>query len=461
MHYRGAHLLLGLLVAASASIFNVYDYGAKGDGVSLDTHSIQSAINDAIAAGGGVVLLPGSNRPTFLSAGLILGSHVIFRIEANATLLASPRFSDFKDVITVSITDEGGSTVEKRPAPLILFGSCAKPVYSPVPRCDAWNRLVNVTVDGGGVLDGSGEAWWDGKKYGMVAGIAPHILFPFYVTELRIADVTLTRSPFWHLHILACKSVTVTGITIDAGIAFNSTVYPTDNVDGIDINSCQDVLVENSDIKAGDDCVVVYHMHEAEMETRNILVRNTTCRTPFSVAGNGRNVSISNVTFENCTVQGNLTYNDHRFRPRWWQSALRIKANRFCNANIRDIIFRDIIVTDVDLAVDFTMYYACQNISSANYEDCVQGQLARQNGGIKPLVQRIRFERIRGTAWRRGWVRCLAESPCRDISFAGLDVRAKEQMICENIVPWPPECGSAARWNGTTSHQNYVLGNGG
>ena len=60
----------------------------------------------------------------------------------------------------------------------------------------------------------------------------PHILFPFYVERLVVRDLTLRRSPWWTVHILACKDVLLSNIYIDAEVAFDSTVYPTDNVDG-------------------------------------------------------------------------------------------------------------------------------------------------------------------------------------------------------------------------------------
>ena len=60
----------------------------------------------------------------------------------------------------------------------------------------------------------------------------PHILFPFYVEHLVVRDLTLRRSPWWTVHILACKDVLLSNIYIDAEVAFDSAVYPTDNVDG-------------------------------------------------------------------------------------------------------------------------------------------------------------------------------------------------------------------------------------
>jgi hypothetical protein len=385
--------------AGSGSGWRTYDvraFGAVGDGVHLDTPHIQAAIDAAVAAGGGIVLLPARGAaaaaaaaaaaPTYLSSGITLGSNIIFRIERGAVLGSSRRWSDYAYTMVLATDCAPGPCLEYRRHPIVLFSSCRKPVNAGRQnmRCDEWTRVSNVTLDGGGEIHGEGDAWWNSEKYMGQASQRPHILFPFYVNQLVVKDLTLRRSPWWTVHILACRDVVLSNIYIDAEVAFNSTVYPTDNVDGVDISSSQDVLIENSEIKPGDDCVVVYALHPNEMATRNITVRNVTCHTPFSIGngadskssflfftdsfdevtndhlprqardkhegfskgGNvgffagdpGRMEFIEDILFENCTVRGQLTPNDVRFKPRWWQSALRVKGNPY--ANVRWAISR-------------------------------------------------------------------------------------------------------------------------
>ena len=158
-------------------------------------------------------------------------------------------------------------------------------------------------------------------------------------------------------------------------------------------------------------------------------------RRPFSIGNGdpGRMEYIEDVLFENCTVQGGLTPNDKRFKPRWWQSALRVKGNPGANVTVRNVTFRDIEVVDVDLVFDLAMHYACQNTSGTiNYNDCVAGQ--GQSSSIQPSVQGIHFENVRGTAWRSGWLRCLPEAPCKDVTFSEIDVKATEPFLCSNAA---------------------------
>jgi hypothetical protein len=91
-------------------------------------------------------------------------------------------------------------------------------------------------------------------------------------------------------------------------------------------------------------------------------------------------------------------------------------------------------VHDVDLVFDIAMHYACQNTSgSENYADCAAAQGEGGDGSIQPSVSSIHFEGIRGTAWRSGWLRCLADAPCRDVTFAQIEVTATEPFLCEHV----------------------------
>lgn len=112
---------------------------------------------------------------------------------------------------------------------------------------------------------------------------------------------------------------------------------------------------------------------------------------------------------------------------------LRVKGNPGANVTVRNITFRDIIVMDVDLVFDLAMHYACQNTSgTSNYNDCVAGQGG--SSSIQPSVSGIRFESVRGTAWRSGWLRCLLEAPCENVTFSEIDVASAEPLLCENVA---------------------------
>ena len=88
---------IGLLAAmaacvAQAAVFNVRDYGAKGDGTSKDTAAVQKAVDAASGAGGGEVLLP---KGTYLCGSVFLKSGVDFHLAEGATLKGSPDPADY------------------------------------------------------------------------------------------------------------------------------------------------------------------------------------------------------------------------------------------------------------------------------------------------------------------------------------------------------------------------------
>ena len=219
--------LLALLSALSsglaAATHNVRDYGAVGDGTTMDTAALQRAVDACAEAGGGTVLLP---EGRYLSGSLVLKSNVALSIAPKATLLGSRDVKDFAGPL-VGATDATG-----------------------------------VAIEGGGTIDGQGDAYWvKQREYGGPSwrGTVQHeykaLKRPSFVRLTRCQDVTvrnvtLTGSPSWTLHLLRCQRVQVENVTIR-----NPLHGP--NTDGIDINSCSDVTVRKCDIVTGDDGIVL------------------------------------------------------------------------------------------------------------------------------------------------------------------------------------------------------------
>lgn len=152
---------------------------------------------------------------------------------------------------------------------------------------------------------------------------------------------------------------------------------------GFDPDSSTNVVLENSVIQAGDDCVAIYSVRGP---TNNVVVRNVTCHTPLSIThGNyGKRIitlvdtppdsicrkvpcckglrngmlltlglliscmpvnllvlGTSNVTFQDCTVRGDWG-GDHTYKPRWWKTALRLKSDRHTNGTLQNIRYQNI-----------------------------------------------------------------------------------------------------------------------
>ena len=238
--------------------FPITRFGAIGDGVTDCTAAIAAAIAQCVASGGGRVLIP---EGTFLTGAVRLRSRVELHLVAGATLLFSTDPAKYPNVLT---RWEGNDVFN----------------YSPLVYAF---RETDIAVTGEGaesILDGqaSTSTWWafaalagtDSlllKQEGAVPGMTPiaqrvfgidasgvqhylrpPLIGPYGCENVLIEGVTLHRSPFWQMHPLLCKSVTIRNVTA-------SSLGP--NNDGCDPESCTDVLIEDCTFDTGDDCIAI------------------------------------------------------------------------------------------------------------------------------------------------------------------------------------------------------------
>lgn len=165
----------------AARTCDVTRFGAKGDNRTLDTAAIRAAI--AACAGGGLVLLPAPG--VYLSGALNLTSHQVFRVERGATLAASARVADFPVV-----------------AEFPSYGR-SRDIHWLHSHCRHGALLgavgaVNVSLDGGGMLDGRGPAlWWPLFDAKQTRCSRPHLVEFESCDSVAVRDVALVDSPFW------------------------------------------------------------------------------------------------------------------------------------------------------------------------------------------------------------------------------------------------------------------------
>src|ERR1700756_4267465 len=141
--FAGAAMMLPACMVSNASaqsgkVCAAQQYGAKGDGVTLDTAAIQKAIDDCAASGGGVVRLAGAAK--FVSAPLVLKSHITLEIASGTTLEGSTNHDDYPEI--EQFHEKGRQS--------LLSATNAE----------------GITIRGGGVIDGRGESWWEHRGAG-------------------------------------------------------------------------------------------------------------------------------------------------------------------------------------------------------------------------------------------------------------------------------------------------------
>lgn len=192
-----------LLIAAVAAIaaccrhsdgvYDVTDYGAKGDSLTLNTEYIQKAIDDAAAGGGGVVYIPNG---TFISGTIFLKSNVTLHLAEGATLLGSPRIEDYTELTW-------GHNVDRQPYHLV----CAI-------------DQQNVAIEGRGTIDGNGRHFWQSEPPLHPQWILPKEKKVSPLIEIvrcrntTIRDVNIKTGGGWNLHVFDCDLVKVQGVNI-------------------------------------------------------------------------------------------------------------------------------------------------------------------------------------------------------------------------------------------------------
>ena len=285
---------------------SIVDFGAKPDGITLNTEAINKAIRQVHEKGGGKVIVPAG---LWLTGPIELLSNVNLHLEYNALVLFSADHSLYP---IISTSFEGLSTMR-----------CQSPIFA--------RNAENIAITGHGTIDGNGDTWRPVKKSKLTEGQWKKLLASGGVTnekgdvwypsqgaldgatvtkdfnvpdsEIVNADnhpgwesirdflrpvllsfsecrtvllegVTFKNSPSWCLHPMMCEHLTVNNISV-------SNPWYSQNGDALDIESCTNVLVLNSTFDAGDDAICIKSGKNEEgrkrgIPTQNVIVRNNT-----------------------------------------------------------------------------------------------------------------------------------------------------------------------------------------
>ena len=266
-------------VTAREKRYNVMDYGAIGDGSTLDTVAIKKTIDAVAKAGTGTIYFP--RDKVFLTGPFNLTSHCTVYVERNTTILASTNKDDYMRIPALPSYGQGKKGGPTRRISL-LHGQ----------------NLTDVVVTGdNGTIDGNGAAWWYHKKKN---DTPPHLIEFMYSDTIEVSHLTLTNSAFWTVHPVYSKAFLAHHLLI---------VNPSNvsNTDGIDPDSTHDVLIHNVYIDVGDDGIAIksgwneygYQLNHSSM---NITIRDCAITTPCAAVSIGSEMSggVKDVHISNC-----------------------------------------------------------------------------------------------------------------------------------------------------------------
>lgn len=268
---------LGLAIAFGAAtqvsaqtVYNVKNYGATGNGTTLDTSSIQAAISAAHNGGGGQVFFPPG---TYKTTTLTLTNNITLNLTNGASLMASTNQSDW--------TKSGQ----------IIYALSSH----------------DVGISGAGLVDGGGLVYYVGGPTNASEASGHHTVHTIQFqncSNSTVAGIHVQNSTEQSLVFDQCDYLTVDGVTVtNRAREFGS------GTDGIDLNNCRYVTVNNVNIETGDDGICVKtqgdsYQNPPRRTAHDILVNNCTVAstTQATKIGTATYDEVYNLTFTNITI---------------------------------------------------------------------------------------------------------------------------------------------------------------
>lgn len=294
-------------------VFNVYDYGCRADGVTLDSPAIQAAIDDCAGHGGGRVLIPAGN---YLVGKMILKDHVTVEIAEGAYLTASLNREDYpaSPGFPGSLANQGyywGDFI--RSERLGMFYACS---------------AKNIAIVGHGTIDGNDKGFLVKNAYPTANAsravsrdqnidrywaACPESKFRIMVIffedceDVVVDGINFCNCPCYTVQMRSSTQIQINNVTIRNYIL-------SDNADGLHFSSCTDVRITNCDLECGDDCIAIdtndmrparhYAIQNCTFVSRNNCFRIFTNLAPEDVkrrlVGYGY---VSDIAISNCVVK--------------------------------------------------------------------------------------------------------------------------------------------------------------
>jgi hypothetical protein len=253
--------------------FNVKTYGATGNGTNFDTAAFQAALNACASAGGGVVVVPPGH---YLSGSITMGSGTSLRLEKGAELIGSPAIADY-------------------PLTKVRFEGEFVQGHRALISAQNANRIA---------ITGAGSICGPPLNVSVLRNPRGPVLIEFSeCTNVALDGFSTQYQRLWSIHPLLCKDIKIKDLTIrSVGL----------NGDGIDVDSCQNVLIEQCDIDTGDDAISLKSGRgEAAMRmdrpTEDVTIKHCNLvSSTFAAVGIGTELSggIRNTRLEDCTLSG-------------------------------------------------------------------------------------------------------------------------------------------------------------
>lgn len=351
----------------------VQNYGARGDGQTLDTLAIQRAIDDCAARGGGTVQLSGAAK--FVSGPLILRSRITLQIHAGTTLEGSTHHEDYPEIQEFH-----------HPGRQSLLSA---------------KDAEFIAIEGGGIIDGRGESWWPNRAADYTR---PRLIVFDHCKHVRMENITVQNSPMWQIVPYYSEDLIFRNMNIYAPATEGH------NTDGIDPFSSRQVLIEHVNIDTGDDNVAI-KSGQPGSEGSNAPSQDITIRDCTFLKGHGLSIGSE--------VAGGVQHvHVERVAFRGTTAGIRMKSGRDRGSDLSDFTYKDITMEDVGTPIQITDYYGGDK---AGAEAATAAPVIR----LTPHFHTIRIENLKATGAKVAMdIQGLPEAPIKDLQMKNVQIEA-------------------------------------
>uniref|UniRef100_A0A0D9WK49 Pectate lyase superfamily protein domain-containing protein n=1 Tax=Leersia perrieri TaxID=77586 RepID=A0A0D9WK49_9ORYZ len=369
------------------TVFNVVDFGARGDGVTDDTQAFEAAWAEACKVEASTVLVPSELEfvvgPISFS-GPYCKPNILFQLDGT-----------------------------------ILAQTSTRAWGSGLLQWLEFTKLSGISIQGSGVINGRGQEWWtysdpndddEVDAYNVelekMPQIKPTALRFYGSSNVTVTGITIVNSSQCHLKFDSCQGVLVHDLTI-------SSPENSPNTDGIHLQNSKEVSIHHTNLACGDDCVSI------QTGCSDINIHNVNC-------GPGHGISIGGLgKYNTKACVSNVTVRDvNMFKT---MTGVRIKTWQGGSGLVQGIRFSNIQVSEVQTPVIIDQFY-CDRTTCRNQTSAV-------------AVSGVQYENIKGTfTIKPAHFACSDNSPCSEITLSGIQLKP---LIVPQYHLYNPFCWQA------------------
>lgn len=432
---------------------NILNFGAKGDGSTLNTEAINNAIKEVHSKGGGKVTIP---QGLWLTGPVELLSNVNLYTEPNSLII----FTDDYEAYPIIETSFEGLNTRRCQSPLSARGAeniaitgygvfdgsgdSWRPVKKDKMTERQWKNLLK-----SGVVDAGGKIWYPNegalkgamstKEFNNPEGIETEEEWKEIRTWLRpvllsfvkcktvlLEGVTFKNSPSWCLHPLSCEHITINSVKV-----FNP--WYSQNGDALDLESCTNALIINNVFDAGDDAICIKSGKDKQGRKRgepcqNVIVKNNVVLHGHGgfVVGSEMSGGVKNIYVSDCSFLGT-------------DVGLRFKSTRGRGGVVEGIYINNIQMIDIpNEALLFDLFYGGKspNEVADSGEEQVKEEIVPDVTEETPSFRDIHISNVycKG-AGRAMYFNGLPEMPVKNVTIRDVEVsEAREGVIISQAI---------------------------